>query len=496
MNRSGLLNKALNGIKWTTLSMLLNVSFNVLYTALMARLLLPASFGVMAMAQIAIRFVSYFAQLGVSPAIVQKATLSNIDIRAAMTISVVTNSLLVLIAWVFAPVVGDYFNNNEVVPVLRVLAFSLIISGFSIVSISILRRNLQFKKLAIIETISYIVGYGVVGMSSAISGMGVWSLVLAVLGQETLTLVVSFYLVRHSVRPIFKWSELTHFLRFGTQYSVIGFLEYLGSNLDSFLIGRLFSDTSLGIYNRAQMLVKLPMHHVSNTITKVLFPLMSAAQDNKVKIQNAYLSGWFLIGGLALSIGLCLIQTSTDVVHVLLGSKWEQAIGIIEIAALAIPFSFLTRLSGLVCDAQGLLKIKLAIQLATLLFLVLAIYKFMDDGMLGIAKAMVFTECFRLFLYVIYLQKTLAININTFVKINIVLTINALITLYAVRLTAQVLYDMKISVFLVLAFEVLVGGISFFICFMLSWLYLRNMTVFIAMKNKLPVIRSIERIFE
>ena len=230
--------KTLAGIRWTTLAMVTNVSFNLGYTAVIARLLVPSAFGLIAMAQIAIRFLSYFAQLGVSPAVVQKAELTERDIRAALTLSVAVNALLFALMWLLAPLAGHFFGNPQVVPILRGLSAAFLFSGFSVISVSLLRRHLLFKQLAIVEIASYILGYGFIGLGSAFYGLGVWSLVFAVVGQEAMTLAFSYAFVRHSLRPLFDWHDIRHFLHYGGKYSVIGFLEYISANVDSLLIGR------------------------------------------------------------------------------------------------------------------------------------------------------------------------------------------------------------------------------------------------------------------
>jgi len=487
--------KTLAGMRWTTLAMVTNVGFNLGYTAVMARLLAPSAFGLIAMAQIAIRFLSYFAQLGVSPALVQKPELSERDIRAALTLSVGINALLFALMWLLAPLAGSFFSKTEVVPILRGLSAAFLFSGFSVISLGLLRRRLMFKQLAMVEIASYILGYGVVGIGSAFQGFGVWSLVFAVIGQEAITLVASYAFVRHSLRPLFAWHDIRHFLHYGGKYSVIGFLEYIGANVDSLLIGRWYGETALGFYNRAQMLVKLPMHHVSNAITKVLFPVLSSSQADKQKMASAYLAGWVLIGSLAASISFALIPAAPDAVLTLLGPQWTAAIPIVEIAALAVPFAFLTVLSGIVCDAQGLLWPKLAIQGLTLLVLGLAIYMLRGEGALGFAKGMVITEAFRLALYIALHFSRLPLVVSEFLKVNAAVIFTAATSTLAVWQTASVAHTHDLSAWLSLMAEIASGGTAFVLSFALAWLWLRRMPAFIALKSHLPLLERIERIY-
>lgn len=487
--------KTLAGMRWTTLAMVTNVGFNLGYTAVMARLLAPSVFGLIAMAQIAIRFLSYFAQLGVSPALVQKPELSDRDIRAALTLSVAINTMLFALMWLLAPLAGHFFANSGVVPVLRGLSAAYLFSGFSVVSVSLLRRRLMFKQLAIVEITSYVLGYGVVGIGSAFYGLGVWSLVFAVIGQEAMTLAVSYAFVRHSLRPLFAWHDIRHFLHYGSKYSVIGFLEYIGANVDSLLIGRWYGETVLGLYNRAQVLVKLPVYQIGNTLTKVLFPVLSSAQADKQKMAHAYLAGWVLIGSVASSVSLALVPAGSDAVLTLLGARWKDAIPIVEVAAMAVPFAFLTRLSGSVCDAQGLLWPKLGIQFLTLAVLGVAVAMLHGDGAIGFAWAMVITEAFRLVFYSGLHFRRLPIALPEFLKVNATVVFTASATVLAVWQTADIAHGFDVSPWLSLLFEIITGGTVFALSFSLAWLWLRTMPTFVALKKHLPLLNRIERLY-
>lgn len=490
-----LVTTTLSGMRWTTLAMVTNVSFNLGYTAVMARLLAPSAFGLIAMAQIAVRFLSYFAQLGVSPALVQKPELSERDIRAALTLSFTVNTLLFALMWLLASLAGSFFGNPEIIPVLRGLSAAFLLSGFSVVSVSLLRRRLMFKQLAVVEIASYVLGYGFVGVGSALYGLGVWSLVFAVIGQEVMTLAVGYAFIRHSLRPVFAWQDIRHFLQYGSKYSVIGFLEYIGANVDSLLIGRWYGEAALGIYNRAQMVVKLPMHHLGNAITKVVFPVLSSAQTDKHKMVHAYLAGWVLIGSLAASVSLALVPAASDAVLTLLGSQWKAAIPIIELAAFAVPFAFLTVLSGIVCDAQGLLWPKFGIQCLSLLALVIAIYVLRGDGPLGFARAMVITEACRLALYVGLHFSRLPLSVSAFLKVNAAVVSTAAATSLVVWQTARIAHEQAFPAWVSLTAEIATGGVAFTFSFGLAWLWLRRMPAFLALKTHIPLIDHIEHLY-
>lgn len=484
--------RVLLGTRWTTLAMATNVAFNLCYTAAIARLLPPAAFGLVAMAQIAIGFLSYFAQLGVSPALVQKPELTERDIRTALAVSVTFNVALFLTIWMVAPFAGGFFGNPQVAPVLRGLSFTFLLGGFSAISLGLLRRRLEFKRLALVEILAYTVGYGALGIGAALMGFGVWSLVFAAVGQEFVALLGSYILAKPTIRPLFAWKEAKHFISYGSKYSIIGFLEYLGANIDSLLLGRWYGDSALGIYNRAQMLAKLPMYHLSTAVTKVLFPVLSGAQSDKTKLAEAYLAGLALIGSLASAVSLALASASADAVLTLLGPNWKDAIIIVEIAALAVPFATLTRLSGIMCDAQGLLRPKLAIQVATLLVLAGAIVMSRDQGAIGFAMAVLIAEVFRFTLYLLLHIVVLPIGAIGLGRAGGAILFSSIITWLSVSRTADLIHPFGLPVLSNLIIEVAVGSLAYLMSLGIAWWWLRRMPAFMALKNSVRVIGRIE----
>src|SRR3989304_3879237 len=240
MNES-LTSKTFHGLKWSYISTITNAVLQIGFTAVMV-----------------LRFGSYFAQMGVAQALIQKKDISNEDIRAAFTSTLILGLLFFALAWAIAPLAIYIFDNSEVIPVIRVMAFSFVLTGLSTTALSLLRRNLEFRSLAIIEISSYALGYGGVGVGLAHSGFGVWSLVVAALSQSALSAILSYLFSRHDVSFMFFWKYYKELYSFGSRVSIISFFEFIGSNLDTLAIGHFLGANLLGIYNRALLLVSVP----------------------------------------------------------------------------------------------------------------------------------------------------------------------------------------------------------------------------------------------
>jgi lipopolysaccharide exporter len=188
------------GLQWTYGASIVGSLLQVGYTAAMGRLLSPADFGVLAIALVFLRFGQYFAQMGVGPALIQSPTMSRRKASTAFTMNAVLSTTVALIFIAIAGFARNLLDDPSVVPVVRVMAIGMVIGGLGTTAESLLRRELRFRRLATIQLLSFTIGYLLVGLTSAILGAGVWSLVAAHLSQTTLSSILYFTARPHPVR--------------------------------------------------------------------------------------------------------------------------------------------------------------------------------------------------------------------------------------------------------------------------------------------------------
>jgi len=398
--------RAVSGLKWGGLSAVAGALLQLGFTAAMARLLLPADFGLMAMCMVALRLFSYFSQLGLGAALVQRERLTPGDVRLALGLTWVVCTAGALCVVASAPALAWFFRSPEVVPLLRALAPSLLLVGLGAVPVALLRRELRFREQAVVETVSYALGFGVVGVAAAWSGAGVWSLVATSYAQAALSLAGAYALTRHPLRPSLRGDRAT-LLGYGARHSLVSFLEFLSANLDAAVVGRLLGEATLGIYNRALLLTSQPVERAAGVVARVLFPLLSAVQADRGKVGGAFLLGVALIGVFGGAFSLGVSAAADDVVRVILGPRWVEAGPVVQVLALAVPLAFMSQMAGVVCDALALLRFKLRVQglgLAVIAGLMLALY---PAGARGIAWAIVAGEALRLAVFLVFLTREL-----------------------------------------------------------------------------------------
>ncbi len=451
------LSKTLHGIGWGGLSTVVNVLFQLVFMAVMARLLDPVHFGLIAIANVMLRFLMYFAQLGVGPALIQKPELTDGDIRAALSVSLGISALCTITAVIAAPFIADYFVMPMLAPVIQALSVSFLLGGLSVVSLSLLRREMRFKHIAIIESSAYVFGYGLVGITLAYLGFGVWALVGAALSQGALIGFLAYLFSGHEFGWRHNKHQRTHFFNFGARYSLIGFIEFLSGSLDSLIVGKFFGTAAAGIYGRASLLANLPVQQPANILSRALFPVISRLGDQR-QIASLQISV-LVVGSYALAVSLGMIVAAPDIVRVLLGDKWLDAIPIVQVLALAVAPQYLSHLVGVTLDAMGALKPKLRIQASVLALQIAAFVLLLPYGVLGIAGAMVLAECTRFVLMTGLIYRLLKPSVREFRLIFSVVLLAGLGSFGLIWLAAHAL-PTEAPRWLHLLLEIFAGGVA------------------------------------
>jgi lipopolysaccharide exporter len=351
----------LSGLQWTYLATAVGVFLQFGMTAVMARLLTPTAFGLVALAGIFLRFVHYFAKGGITQALIQKPDLETNHVRAAFTLSAGLALLFSAAMILFAPAAGRIAQDPELVPVLRWLTLGLVLQGLGAPAFALLRRDLRFRALAVTDLASYIVGYVVVGLSLAVAGAGVYALVGAMLTQSGVYALGVYVLVRHPLLPTASRTAYRTILGFGARVSLIGFLEYLQSNLDTLAVGRWAGASQLGLYNRGKMLADLPAYQLTSGLSQVLFPSFSAIQLDRDRLLRAYLTAIGSAAALVLPLNAGMAVAAPEIVLTLLGPQWVGAIDVVPWLLLASSITLLGHFAGMVAEAQAALNAKILI---------------------------------------------------------------------------------------------------------------------------------------
>jgi lipopolysaccharide exporter len=403
-NQANLTAQTASGLSWFYLSTIALMVANLAYTATVSRLLAPAAFGLMALANLVVLFAQYLVRMGLASALVQKPHLSEEEIRAASTAGIAAGLACLVLIWILAPAVAAVFGEPDLPPILRALGVSFVFMGWSMTGLGLLRREHRFRTLSMITVGTYVFGYLVVGVGLALLGAGVWSLVAASVATTAAQAIWQYAVLRHALRPVLRWEPYKAVCGYGSRLASAHLLDYGGGNLDTLTVSRLASTAVLGQYTRAYYLVFQPLtNYLAQALTNVLFSPLSRIQLDLGRLRRAYFSVLSLGNLMLFPICAGIAVAAHELVLVVLGPQWDLAAELVPWFALAAGCHVASQLTQLLAEARAELNRSLVVQTAYIVALALLlamVVPFRSRGVWVFAAAVAAAEVLR---YVCYL---------------------------------------------------------------------------------------------
>lgn len=319
----------------------------------LTRLLSPADFGVVAAALVVIDFSFNFSQLGLGPALVQRSSLEPRHLSTAFFASLCLGLLVGGTVWLASPAIARFFRMEHLVPVVRALALSFPIAGIAIVSDSLLSRQLRFRVIANRDVLAYAAGYGVVGVTLAFLGWGVWALVAAQLTQTITRTAILLRVAPPVLRPRPDWVSFQELMDYGVGQSAARIGVILANQADNIVVGRWLGAVALGLYTRAYQLMSVPTSLLGDMLDRVLFPTMSQLQHDLRRLASAYLQGAGVLALLTLPTGVVAAVLAPELVAVAFGPRWDALVAPFQVLSLGMMFRTSSRMSDSLSRATG-----------------------------------------------------------------------------------------------------------------------------------------------
>ncbi|KXJ51997.1 MAG: sugar transporter, partial [Colwellia sp. Phe_37] len=290
----------------------------------LARLLSPSDFGLIAMIMAVTTFIVLFKDIGLSQATIQQKDITHEQINTLFWVNVTFSFVVMLITWLISPYVAEFYDDERLINIILVFSLGLFISGLSVQHQALLRRQMKFKALSIIDVAS--MGLGVIAaIIFAFIGFGYWALVVLNLTTAFVTLVgVWFACSWKPGRPKFNL-EAIPMLKFGGYITSYGFVNYFARNLDNILIGWKHGAEALGNYSRAYSLLLLPIGQITAPLSAVAVPALSRLRSDDERYCNFYYKIIKIIAYLTMPLIVFMCVFSKEIVFIVLGDQWGRA---------------------------------------------------------------------------------------------------------------------------------------------------------------------------
>jgi PST family polysaccharide transporter len=322
-----------SGVRWTAAAQALTAFLNFGVVIVLAWVLVPADFGLLAMAAAIISIVTALQTLGTHGPLIQREEVSDVLINTVFLLNLVLGVLLMIGLILAAPLLATLYRTPAVEPLIQVIALSLVLYAFSGVPGALLYRRMQFGAVAVTDTLGAIL-YAVVAEALAWAGYGVWSLVMAMLASAAAEAIFLMWAARFRPRLRFSWHELRGIARYSANMTGVNLLHLVLRNADSLIIGRWLGAGSLGLFGMATRFTRQPVEmFVSSVLEPVLFPAYSRMQQDDAltaKTMQRALAGaavvmFPVLGGIA--------AIARPFVDGVLGPDWSPVIVLILLMA-------------------------------------------------------------------------------------------------------------------------------------------------------------------
>lgn len=362
---------------------------------LLARLLTPEDYGVISMTTIFITLSNVLIQSGLSASILQKKEPDALDFSTSLIATFVVSIMIYCLLIMFSPQISDFFNMPLLSPVLRVLAFKIIIDAFFSIINAYASKTLQYNKSFFSSTTASLVS-GIVGIVMALNGLGVWSLVVQQLLKSLLSCVLLTILLRWIPKWKFSFMRLKTLLQYGTNILLSDLINNIFLNIRTILIGKFFTSSDLGIYNRGRQFPQFIMTNVNDAIQSVMFVAYSNQQDNRDTLKQMTRKSMKISSFIIFPMMIGLAVLARPLILLILTETWSDSIIFIQITSLSFMLMPIHTTNLQVIKATGNSKLILKLELVRKiieLFVLMISFKF---GLITIALGELLTTVISL----------------------------------------------------------------------------------------------------
>lgn len=333
-----------------------SVIINLIVTAILARILTPSDFGAVALTTVFIMFFDLLGNMGFGPAIIQNKNLNNKDIASIFNLTIIIAIVFATICYFSSGLVANYYHNAVLTSIMRLLSLQVLFTILNVVPYSLLLKNKEFKYISI-ATVSSNIAFGVIAVVAAFNGLGLYSLLITPI-FSVLTLFVLYSIKSTKLYGTYYMSVLSgksikKVLSFSIYQFLFNLVNYFSRNLDKIIVGRQFSMSDLGYYEKSYRLMTLPISNISSVLTPSVQPVLSQFQDDKDRLKGYVSSIYKLLSFIGCVLTPYLFFAAREIILIVFGNQWEPAVPIFQILSLSVFIQIIDSVSGSILQSAN-----------------------------------------------------------------------------------------------------------------------------------------------
>lgn len=445
---------------WKLMESFLSKGVSMLVSIVLARILLPDDYGIIAFTSVFINLSDTLIQAGFSTALIRKDKVNARDYSTVLGISIVMAFSLYVIIFLSAPIISNFYKEPILVNVLRVIALSLFFQAFASVRTAIVSREMKFKVLFMCSVISNIIS-GIVGIAFAYRGFGVWALVYQQLSQQFLLTVSLFAAVKMKVKFKIYRESAKELVPFSVKVLASSLLSFISGSICNLVVGKTHSMTDLGYYEKGALFPQNISLYTFSAVSNVFLPVFASTQNDHERLNNVFqrvlnVSAYIILPMMA---GLCMV--AEPLISVVLTDKWLPAAWILRWSCLYYVMTPMLLAHVQLHFAIGKSDTRIKIELYKLFVTVLALVAlvFTKRSINYVAAVMALIQVSTVVLITIETKKAIRFDISLMIK-NISKTIIATAVMsYVVFIVGKI----EVANILKLILEISVGGVTYLV---------------------------------
>ncbi len=298
-------------------------------------------------------FVTMFTEIGLGPALIQRQEINSRHVGVAFSTSLFISIFSYALLYFLSPLIANFYHEAQLVSVTRFASLSFVFSGLGVVSISLLRKELDFKRIMVVDLLSFVLSYGCVGVYMVLHGAGIWAYITSIVVQSFISSVLFFIIKPHSLALTYHKQEFKELFHFATSLTMEKVFNNIGRQGDVFLTGKFLGMTSLGIYGRASQLMDIPNQYIGQALDNVLFPAMSQKQNQKEILQSTYLHSISIVNLFMFPASLFVILLAPEITLLVFGEAWQGVTLPLQILCVVLPFKTSVKVTDSLVRALG-----------------------------------------------------------------------------------------------------------------------------------------------
>lgn len=340
------------GVIWSAIERFSVQGLQFVMGIVIARLLLPSDYGLIAMLNIFMAISQVFIDAGFGNALTQKKNRTNTDCSTVFYSNLIMACVLYALLFVCAPFIASFYESPELTTITRVIGLTLVLDALGMVQQTRLVIDLNFRRLSI-ASLSAVITSGIVGIIMASNGYGVWALVAQLLINNVVRVILLWIVTKWHPDFTFSRASFKGLFKFSYKLLISSFIHQIYTNLYALVIGKKYSASELGFYSRAYSFANFPSMNISTIIERTIYPIFCEKQDNHEELNELFLKYMRMSCYIVFPLMVGLAAVAKPFIVTLLTDNWIDAVPLLQILCIAFMWDPIMRINHLIINAKG-----------------------------------------------------------------------------------------------------------------------------------------------